>query len=297
MTPSKIVKSDGLVELFSPEKLTWSLMRAGAGEHTAREISETVERTMVSGVSTEEIYRKAFALLRKEARPLAARYSLRRAMLEIGPTGFPFEDFVSHLMRKEGWQVETRKIIMGKCVPHEVDVYATRGAETLAAELKYHNDPGYKTDVKIALYVKARFEDIWQCEPNQKICPVDRGCLITNTKFTSQAVAYAKCAGLELVGWTYPVGDSLFERMARARVYPVSALTTLKVSEKRLLLARGVIACDMLRGRRDALTALGMTSERIGSVLAEADALLALAYPSKDGRAIEEYRSRGEPIV
>ena len=166
-----IVKSSGIVEPFNPEKLAWSLIRAGAGEHTARAIAETIERTMASGVSTEEIYKRAFVLLRKEGRPLAARYSLRRAMLEIGPTGFPFEDFVSHLFKKEGWQVETRKIIMGKCVPHEVDVYAKKGNETLAAELKYHNDAGYKTDVKIALYVKARFEDIWQCDPAAATCP------------------------------------------------------------------------------------------------------------------------------
>jgi hypothetical protein len=290
----QIVKAGGVVEPFNPEKLAWSLQRAGAGEHTARSIADRIQRTMVSGVSTEEIYRRAFMMLRKEARPLAARYSLRRAMLEIGPTGFPFEDFVSHLFKKEGWAVETRKVIMGKCVPHEVDVYATRGTETLAAELKYHNDSGYKTDVKIALYVKARFEDIWQCDPAVKTCPVDRGCLITNTKFTSQAVAYAACAGLELIGWTYPEGANLFDRMIAAKVYPVSALTTLKVSEKRLLLARGVIAVDMLRGRRDALTALGMSAERIGSVLAEADALLALDRPSEDGKPNERTKTTYE---
>jgi len=273
-----IVKSDGEVEAFDPQKLIASLLHAGAGEHTAQEIADTITKTIPEHTRTGEIYRRAFTLLRNTARPLAARYSLRRAMLEIGPTGFPFEDFVSHLFKKEGWTVETRKIIQGKCVPHEVDVYATRGAENLIAELKYHNDPGYKTDVKIALYVKARFDDIWNCDPTRQNCPIGRGVLITNTKFTSQAVQYANCAGLELIGWSYPHGDSLYEQMYRSRVYPITALTTLKVSEKRLLIQAGVIACDMLQDYRADMQNLRFTPEHIGEVLAEADALSSLPY-------------------
>ncbi|MEJ0053198.1 MAG: ATP cone domain-containing protein [bacterium] len=303
-----ILKSNGEIEAFDPAKLVASLMRSGAGEHTAERIADTISRTVTEGARSDEIYRRAFALLRKEARPAAARYSLRRAMLEIGPTGFPFEDFVSHLFKHEGWQVETRKIMQGKCVPHEVDVYATRPlagsktgeVETVAAELKYHNDPGYKTDVKIALYVKARFEDIWHCDPRERTCPVDRGVLITNTKFTSQAIQYAECAGLELVGWSYPLHDSLYERMYRARVYPVTSLTTLKVSEKKLFMQAGVIACDMLRPRRELFAEFHISPARVGEILAEAEALCSLPYapdtmvPDPDSEAV---RRTTEPIV
>jgi hypothetical protein len=293
-----IVKASGEAEPFEEAKLVESLMNAGAGEYTAERIASSIARTVTEGARTQEIYRRAFALLRKEARPLAARYSLRRAMLEIGPTGFPFEDFISHLFRKEGWAVETRKVMQGKCVPHEVDVYAKKGDETIAAELKYHNDPGYKTDVKIALYVKARFEDIWQCDPRERTCPVDRGFLITNTKFTTQAIRYATCAGLELLGWSYPLKGSLYERMYRAHVYPVTALTTLKQSEKRLLMQDGVIACDMLRENRASLAKLHLPSARVGEILAEADALCTLPYTAPNlERESEESNQVPEPIV
>jgi len=157
-----IVKADGSTEAFVLDRLIQSLIRAGAGPHTAERIATQIESSVAPGSASKEIYSRAFALLRKEGRPIAARYALRRALFEFGPSGHPFEDFVSHLFRADGWNVETRKIMQGKCVAHEVDFYATKGKEYLAAELKYHNDPAYKTDVKVALYVKARFEDIWR---------------------------------------------------------------------------------------------------------------------------------------
>jgi hypothetical protein len=236
------------------------------------------------GMSSKELYARAFALLRKESRPAAARYSLRRALFDLGPTGHPFEDFISHLFQAEGWEVETRKIIRGKCVSHEVDFYASHPGQDihLAAELKYHNDPNYKSDLKTALYVKSRFDDIFACDPALRACPLDRGILITNTKFTSDAVAYAVCSGVELLGWSYPAGDSLFMRMSRSKVYPITALTRLSRAEKRLLIEAGIIAVDEVLHNRRHLDALHLPPERIGEILAEADGLLALPDLSQD---------------
>lgn len=273
-----IIKADGSKEVFDPERLVLSLKRSGAKDFAAERIARTITDTVSPGTSSKEIYAHAFALLRREARPVAARYALRRALLELGPTGHPFEDFISHLYRAEGWQVETRKVIRGKCVSHEVDFYAshTEQNEFLAAELKYHNDPGYKTDLKVALYVKSRFDDIFACDASVRSCPIDRGLLVTNTKFTSEAVAYAECSGIELLGWGYPANNTLFMRMSRAKVYPITAVTRLSRAEKRLLIERGIIAVDEIVRDRRALDSLRLSSERVGALLAEAEGLLAL---------------------
>ena len=247
MTTSPIIiKADGTHEVFDPARLILSLERVGAGTHTAERIARSITNTVIPGSSSREVYRRAFALLRSEARPVAARYALRRALLELGPSGHPFEDFISHLFRAEGWQVETRKIIKGHCVSHEVDFYASHPGQNifLAAELKYHNDPGYKTDLKVALYVKSRFDDIFACDPTIRECPVNRGLLVTNTKFTSEAIAYAECAGVELLGWGYPLNNTLFMHMNSTKVYPI--------------------------------TTLHLSSERVGELLAEAEGLLAI---------------------
>jgi hypothetical protein len=285
MTTLPIInKADGSTEIFSPERLVISLERAGAGAHAAKHIAETITDTLVPGISSKEIYTRAFSLLRREARPVAARYALRRALLELGPSGHPFEDFISHLYRAEGWQVETRKIIKGKCVSHEVDFYASHKEqkEFLAAELKYHNDPGYKTDLKVALYVKSRFDDIFACDESVRSCPIDRGLLVTNTKFTSEAIAYAECSGVELLGWGYPVDNSLFMHMSRAKVYPITAITGFSRAEKRLLIEHNAIAVDEIVRDRRLLDILHLSSSRVGEILAEAEGLLALPETSSN---------------
>ncbi len=283
-TPSTIIKADGTKEAFDPVRFATSLRRAGAGEHAAERIAETIMTTLVPGVTSREIYARAFALLRREARPVAARYALRRALLELGPTGHPFEDFISHLYQAEGWQVETRKIMKGKCVSHEVDFYASHKDknEFLAAELKYHNDPSYKTDLKVALYVKSRFDDISSCDASARSCPIDRGILITNTKFTSEAIAYAECSGVELLGWGYPMENSLFMRMSRAKIYPITAVTELSRSEKRLLIENRTVAVDQILEDRRLLDPLRLSSERVGELLAEVEGMLALPSAGRD---------------
>src|SRR3989344_866278 len=260
----KLIKADRTVESFDERRLIASLERAGAGAHAAQRIAERITATLVPGTSSKEVYARAFALLRREGRPIAARYALRRALFEFGPSGHPFEDFISRLFTHEGWQVETRKIIKGHCVSHEVDFYGSHPdqGDHIAAELKYHNDPGYKTDLKVALYVKARFEDIFNCDPKVRSCPIDRGLLVTNTKFTSEAIAFAECAGVELLGWSYPMHNNLLLRMIKARVYPVTTLTTLSSTEKRLLINDRIVATNQLPEERAALQRLGFPPAR-----------------------------------
>lgn len=278
MTPD-IVKADGTIEPFDGAKLEASLRKAGATQSTAARIRESIENTLVSGARTQDIYRLAFQMLRHDARAVAARYSVRRALFEFGPTGHPFENFVAEIFKAQGWSVEWRKSIPGRCVPHEVDVYASKDGEYLAAELKYHNDPGYKTDVKVALYVKARFDDIRSCDPKEQgTCPITHGYLITNTKFTGQAIDYAECAGLNLIGWTYPDEGNLYDRIMSTGVYPVTTLTSLKKGEKRLLVDQGIVTSNQLKENREALRALNITPERVGTIMAEIESLSTLVY-------------------
>ncbi len=282
MNLPEIVKADGTVQTFDPDRLFSSLVRAGAGRHVAERITKVITDNMVPGTTSREVYARAFSLLRKEGRPVAARYALRRALLELGPTGHPFEDFIARLFTAEGWSVETRKMIKGKCVVHETDFYASHPGnnEHLAAELKYHNDPGYKTDLKVALYVKSRFDDIFACDPKVRACPLDRGILVTNTKFTTDAIAYSMCAGVELLGWSFPENDNLFMRMSRAKVYPITTLTGLSRSEKRILIDGGVITVDQIIANRRELDPLHLGAEKVGEVLAEAEGLLDVPHSS-----------------
>ncbi len=266
-----VAKADGLTEPFNEHKLLESLKRAGAEESAAREIAVFVEKHLYSGITTHEIYRRAFAHLRSHRRAVAARYSLKRAVHDFGPSGFPFEAFLSELFRAEGWETQVDQIVKGACVEHEVDVLMMKAGEMVCVEAKFHNTPGFKTDLKVALYVKARIDDI--AERPRSGGGVVRGMLVTNTKFSSQAVLYAKCRNLELLSWEEPGGKSLHERIEKAHLYPITALTTLSRPEKTSLLAERIVLCRRLAHHEDALARAGVPRRRMQEVLEEAGSL------------------------
>lgn len=274
-----VTKADGTSEVFREEKLIGSLTRAGANQDVARNIVEEVVSRFPSGVSTGEIYRTAFKELRRHNRPTAARYSLRRALFDLGPTGFPFEDFVGALYRKMGYKTKLRQMVSGACVDHELDVLASNDKECLAIEVKFHNSAGYKTNVRTTLYMKARIDDIFDDRvTDAKKCPANNALLITNTKFTKNAVKYAECVGLPIIGWRYPEEGSLLDLMIEHQVYPITALTTLSGSQKDELIQEGVILCEELPRRKELLVSLGLSKQHVHEVLAEADGLCTMPY-------------------
>src|SRR5487761_1959785 len=137
-----IAKADGTTEPFAAEKLLKSLVQAGAPQEVAARITHEIEKELYDGVTTGEIYSRAFSRLRHEHRGTAARYSLKRAVLDFGPSGFPFEAYIAELFRAEGHHATIDQLVQGACVEHEVDVIVKQGATTIYTEAKFHNTPG-----------------------------------------------------------------------------------------------------------------------------------------------------------
>lgn len=273
----KIVKADGSVEPFKESKLRTSLKNAGADPKEVTDILSRIERELYEGMTTEEIYRKAFTYLKEtETMPVTARYSLRRALFGLGPTGFPFEDFLGRLFEAEGYTVTTGTIIEGKCVPHELDVAAYKDDHAFVAEAKFHARPGIKSDLQVALYCYARKLDLEE----QKIC-VDDHCgirefmIITNTKFTSMAKRYAECTGLTLLGWDYPRKGNLHDRIKATGLYPITVLQTLSSAQKRALIEKNVIVCSDLAEKPHILRHIHVSERKVQAVLSEVRQLCA----------------------
>ena len=156
-----VTKADGEQEIFDPAKLEHSLALSGASTTMRAKVLAHVLRELKPGMMTEEIYRHAFDILRREeVTPVAARYSIKRAVFALGPSGFPFEQFLAEVFRGHGWKAQTGVALNGRCAPHEVDVLAEKDGKRIGIEAKFHNDPGGKTDIKDALYVHARYEDL-----------------------------------------------------------------------------------------------------------------------------------------
>jgi len=164
--------------------------------------------------------------------------------------------------------------VKGRCAEHEVDVVMKKDGHTIGAELKFQNTPGFKTDLKTALYVRARYWDIeWGAEDRKEKSGIDEGWLITNTKFTSNATSYAECSGIRLYGWNYPHNAGIGEMIRKTGVYPVTVLTSLSKAEKMRLLQGGVTLCKMIQKNPDSLHAVGITGKKAESVVSESVAL------------------------
>ncbi len=266
-----ILKQSGEKVRYNPDQLRRSLERSGAGEEDIRIILQEVRTILYEGISTKKIYRIAYGLLRKRASHATTRYRLKQAIMDLGPTGYPFERFVAALLAHQGYRAETGVIVPGKCVQHEVDVVALKDHKKIMVECKFHHDQGTKSDVKVPMYIRSRFEDIrkklLQEHPGETFD--FEGWLVTNTRFTEDAIRFGNCSGLHLISWDYPSKGSLRERIDLAGLYPVTCLHTLTRKEKKQLLEKEIVMCRELASDMSMLSFLGIPVARLKKISKE----------------------------
>jgi len=224
----KITKASGLVEDLNPDKLKASLVRSGADSESAEDVIEKIIDEIEPYTSTKTIYRLAKKYLRQLNHASGLRYSLKKAIMRLGPSGYPFERYYGELLKHYGYKTETDIVIEGRCVKHEVDVFAVKDNEIMTVECKYHNRPGAATDIKVAMYVYARFRDLGYGFKYSNPEKIFKGWLITNTRFTSDAMQYAQCMGLNIKSWGFPVHDSLEKMIEDKRLYPATMISGIK---------------------------------------------------------------------
>lgn len=266
-----ILKSSGKKVKFSFKKLHNSLKRTGAENETIDQIIQVVKNELYEGISTKEIYNRAFALLKKKKSHLASKYKLKKAIYELGPTGFPFERFIAAILKYSGYKTQVGKFFQGICVTHEIDVVAQKNNETTIIECKFHSDEGSNCNVKVPLYINSRYQDVKQnwdtTKNNDKV--LTPGWVVTNTRFTADAMQYGNCCGLYLLSWDYPKNDGLKDRIDRLGLYPITVSTLLTNREKQFLLSRNLVLCRDLIGDSFYLDHLGVSQIRKTKILQE----------------------------
>ncbi|WP_163517447.1 ATP cone domain-containing protein [Gelidibacter japonicus] len=262
-TNINIIKSSGEKVKFSLNKLGASLEKSGADKETVTEIIDKVKEELYDGISTKEIYNRAFALLKKKGGHLASKYKLKKAIYELGPTGYPFERFISAILKYSGYDTTVGKIMQGQCVRHEIDVVAEKNGMTTLIECKFHTEQGRNCNVKVPLYIASRFKDVkmhWDTKRHET--KLEAGWVVTNTRFTKDAIQYGNCIGLYLLSWDYPNNDGLRNRIDRLGLYPITVSTLLTNREKQFLLSRDVVLCRDLIDDLFFLDHLGISETR-----------------------------------
>lgn len=275
-TPTiNITKASGLVVPFSQGKIKQSLVRSGASSEQADAVVTKVMEMLVEGMSTRQIYKTAFRLLKKLSRPTAARYRLKESILELGPSGFPFEQFIGELLAHQGYKTQVGITVKGQCVKHEVDVIAEKDHHHFMIECKFHNRQDYICNVKIPLYIQSRFLDV---ETSWKKLDghgekFHQGWVVTNTRFSDDAMQYGRCKNLNLVGWDYPNNNGLKDWIDGSGLHPVTCLTTLTNYEKKQLLDKKLVLCKSLHHNYSLLENIGIKPPRLQKVMEECSAL------------------------
>jgi len=270
-----IVKYSGDVVPFDVDKLINSLRRSQASEELIQQIVAQVEDQLYDGITTKKIYQMAFKMLKGKSRISASKYKLKKALMELGPSGFPFEKLVGKLFAHEGYTTKVGVIVQGNCVQHEVDVIAQKDNKHYMIECKYHSDQGRTCNVKIPLYIQSRFLDVekqWERQKGHEM-KQHQGGVYTNTRFTSDAIQYGECVGLLLTSWDYPKGNGLKDRIDNSGLHPLTALTTMTKAEKTKLLDKDIVLCKELHENPVLLAQIGIDKKRHKKILEDSAAL------------------------
>jgi hypothetical protein len=236
----EIIKASGDKAIFKKSKIEKTAILAGAPKKLAKEVANKVEKKIHKGTKTSEILNLTLKFLK--VRPeIAARYDLKRAIMSLGPSGFPFEEFFSQVLKHYGYKTTVGNLIKGKAVRHEIDIVAKK-KKSYMIEAKYHNSPGVHTDTKVAMYTYARFLDL---KSNPKNI-FEEPWLVTNTRCTSRAIKYSEGVGLKIISWKYPREGNLQQLLEDKGLYPITIFKTIsKDTKEKLFKAKIVLANDL----------------------------------------------------
>lgn len=264
-------KANGETELFSSEKLERSLKRSGADSESISEVMKIVTSTLYDGITTGKIYNLAYSQLKKRKNTHVFKYKLKQAIMELGPTGHPFESFIGKIMEIQGYRTEVALTVDGFCVTHEVDVIATKDSIQYIVECKYGKSSDKTVNVQVPLYVKSRVDDI--VRKREKIKEYEgfifHGMVATNTRFSPDSISYAECSGLYLLGWDYPAGNGLKDIIDREKIYPITVLSSLNHAQKQMLLDTGTVICRQIIKDPKILESLDLNLSKKDRVISE----------------------------
>lgn len=271
----KVTKFSGEQVDYQEEKLINSLKKSGAEDHVVAEILQHINPQLYDGISSKKIYKLAFQYLKNYSNATAARYNLKTAIVALGPAGFYFEKYISKIHELLGYTTQINLTFDGKCVSHEVDVLLFKDDLVTMIECKFHSGTEAKTDVKIPMYILSRFNDLKDRKYNLfgQLRTIDFCLIVTNNKFTEDALIFAKCSNLKMLSWNYPPQNGLREIIDRLKIYPITCLTTLTSNEKEQLLVANIITVKDLLAEKNWLDNFELSKIRIKRVLTEANQL------------------------
>ncbi len=239
-----VTKADGSRQPFDRGKLVRTCLRMRSSIDVAVKVADLVEPQLYEGIPTKQILKLVFKYVTKYRPSLKQQIDLREAIALLRPKP-DFEQFVSLLLKAEGYSVKTNQIISGECIEHEIDSLASKKDERIYVEVKHHYNPHSYTGLDVFLTTQAVLEDLRQGGSN-----LSRAMVVTNAKLSEHARRYAECKKISAIGWRYPDGHGLEDMIESSRLYPITLMKGLvmeikdKLTDNRIVLINQLIEYD-----------------------------------------------------
>jgi hypothetical protein len=241
-----VTKANGFRQPFDREKIVQTCLRMGLTREAALEVARQVEGKLYDNISTNEILKIVFALIRKQRPAVKHVFDLKYGISLMEPKP-EFEMFVRALLMYSGFQVKPNTILKGLCGEHELDAIAAQDGLTYLVEAKHHSAYHALTGLDESRIARAIIEDVTDgYKQGTTTIKVDRAMIVTNTRYSEHAVAYGGCRNILQIGWTSPDGFGLRDIVEKNRLYPLSCLKTLKTQTRLRLVYMGIVLIKQL---------------------------------------------------
>lgn len=274
--PINIIKSTGEPQPFDKAKVRRTVLRSGVSEDIADRIADEVEKRVMEGMQTKEIYDMVVALLEREAPAASRRYDLRNAILRLGPAGFDFEKYIAELLAAYGYKTELPPILEGICITHEVDVLAEKDGRVAMIEAKLRQELGIFITIKDTMSTWARFLDIIDASKVGKAPRLDECWIMTNSRLSTQSIQYGHCKNMVMLSWDHPKERPLPRWIDDVSLYPVTILKGVDANKLRAFSAANIMLLrDLVKMPPEELEkSLALPKETIKNLIEEAKMIL-----------------------
>jgi len=228
-----VKKADGRKEAFDSKKIVDTCIRAGLSRRAAEGVLKKVLPTLYDGIRTHDIYRMVLMELERKEDKSSLLFRLREAVSQMPAD--QFEIYVKKILESSGYKCKWNTLIEGKFVEHQIDIIAEKAGRKYLVECKHHINPHRFCGLGIVLQVQARLDDIKEGFKERKNSfDFYKAWVITNTKFSEHAKAYAEGKSMMLSGWKYKSNISMENMIQEKRLYPISILISDKAAKKKM---------------------------------------------------------------
>ena len=241
-----VTKANGYKQPFDRNKVVQTCLRMGASPQVADKVAGMVERRLYAGISTREILQLTFRFIRKYKPTVKHLLDLRKGLSMMEPKP-EFETYIRTLLANSGYEVESNRILRGKCGEHEVDAIAKKDGVTYFVEVKHHYSYHTLTGLDESRIAQAILEDANDGYLlGMSTLKIDRAMIVTNTRYSKHAIQYGSCKNILQIGWSSPHTLGLRDMVQNSALYPLSCLRGIKYETRMRLVNSGIVLVKQL---------------------------------------------------